>query len=602
MAVHSLSKLVENLRRTMIPQEVVASDGQLLGQFIAEEDGTAFTALVQRHGPMVWGVCRRIAAHHQDAEDAFQATFLVLARKAASVRPREMLANWLFGVARRTALKTRSTAGKRHSRERQVETMPEPEALEPPCWAELESLLDEELANLPDKYRTAVVLCDLECRKGKDVARQLKVPEGTLASRLRTGRIMLARRLVRRGVVLSGGALATILSQNAAPACVPVGLESSTIQAAVRSATGGTGAETVSSDAAALTNWTLKSMLLAKLKAILTTLLVVGTVALGGGVALRQANGARPPCDSKSPRGGEAGHAASPSTRSKGDENRNPVAPPVEEPAQRKKEQAQNVTYAVADLVMPISGLDPAAASNDKAANKTKEDWLIRKITATVSPKSWEDSGGTGSIRYSARDKSLVVANTPRVQAQVRYLLETMRRVQDVQVSIETHIISLSAATHRNLQGLLPQLKGGHAVLSQGEAFALLRKAQDAADTTVGPAPRVTLIPGQRVGVKLNPVEIVGAKPTELKFSALVAANLQDIEFEVWARVGKADFAKAIRLQDGATLAELQADGDRYLVLMATPSVLISLGEEPETGPANAPQPVSPPLDKSTKK
>ena len=102
-------------------------------------------------------------------------------------------------------------AAKRTTREKQVTTMPEPEAAEPGSWGNLESLIDQELATLPDKYRIAIVLCDLEGKKGKDVARQLKIPEGTLASRLRTGRVMLAKRLARQGVVLSGGALATVL-------------------------------------------------------------------------------------------------------------------------------------------------------------------------------------------------------------------------------------------------------------------------------------------------------------------------------------------------------------------------------------------------------
>src|ERR1700682_4542461 len=117
MAGHRLTKVIQSLRRTTLPGEASVSDGQLLDQFIEHQDEYAFAALVQRHSPMVWGVCRRIVAHHQDAEDAFQATFPVLARKATSIRPRALVANWLFGVAQRTALKAKTMAGKRHTRE-----------------------------------------------------------------------------------------------------------------------------------------------------------------------------------------------------------------------------------------------------------------------------------------------------------------------------------------------------------------------------------------------------------------------------------------------------------------------------------------------------
>src|SRR5439155_26822202 len=102
MAVHRLATVIEHLRRRSLPDEPSVSDGQLLDQFIEHQDERAFEALVQRHSPMVWGVCRRIVGHHQDAEDAFQATFLVLARRATSIRPRAMVANWLYGVAQRT--------------------------------------------------------------------------------------------------------------------------------------------------------------------------------------------------------------------------------------------------------------------------------------------------------------------------------------------------------------------------------------------------------------------------------------------------------------------------------------------------------------------
>src|SRR5262249_11851402 len=118
------------------------TDGQLLECFVARRDGAAFAALVRRHGPMVWGVCRRVLGDHHDAEDAFQAAFLVLVRKATSVVPREMVGNWLYGVAYQTALKARSMAGRREARERQVTHMPEPEVAEQDLWRDLQPLLD----------------------------------------------------------------------------------------------------------------------------------------------------------------------------------------------------------------------------------------------------------------------------------------------------------------------------------------------------------------------------------------------------------------------------------------------------------------------------
>src|SRR5262249_36774042 len=207
------------------------NDGQLLGDYLRSRDEAALAALVCRHGPMVWGVCRRVLRNHHDAEDAFQATFLVLVRKAASVVPREMVANWLFGVARQTALKARATTAKRGAREKQVTQVPEPAATDPSIREDLRPLLDQELCGLPDIYRVAIVLGDLEEKTRREAARQLGVPEGTLAARLTRGRVMLAKRLARRGLAVSGGVLAAVLAQNAASAGVPASLVSSTIQA-----------------------------------------------------------------------------------------------------------------------------------------------------------------------------------------------------------------------------------------------------------------------------------------------------------------------------------------------------------------------------------
>src|SRR5262249_23907846 len=186
------------------------TDGQLLGCFIATRDEASFAALVRRHGPMVLGVCRRVLHDFHAAEDAFQATFLVLACKAASVAKRESVGCWLYGTAYRTAMEARTMTARRRARERPMSDMPHPQVA-PAEAQDWRPLLDRELSLLPEKYRAAIVLCDLEGRARKEAARLLKVPEGTLSSRLATGRQLLARRLARRGVALSGGALAVAL-------------------------------------------------------------------------------------------------------------------------------------------------------------------------------------------------------------------------------------------------------------------------------------------------------------------------------------------------------------------------------------------------------
>ncbi len=261
--------VVRHLRRAAL-RGGDSSDGQLLESFLARRDEAAFEALLGRHGPMVWGVCRRVLRHEQDVEDAFQATFLVLARKAACVRPREAVGNWLYGVAYRAALKARDMNARRHTRERQAGR---PQALQPAADAEREellALLDAELSRLPDKYREPVVLCELEGRGRREVARQLGVPEGTLSSRLATARKLLAKRLARYGTALSVGALA-----GQAGAGVPRDLLGRTVRAL---SAGENSARVVT-----LTEGVVRAMLLSKLKVICVVALVLSA---GAGVNL----------------------------------------------------------------------------------------------------------------------------------------------------------------------------------------------------------------------------------------------------------------------------------------------------------------------------
>jgi RNA polymerase sigma factor (sigma-70 family) len=277
MPTNGLRKALDYLRHTLTAAEADVSDELLLRRFVAERDGTSFALLVQRHGPMVLGVCSRILGHRHDAEDAFQAAFLVLARKAGSVVKRASLAGWLYAVAYRIALDARALNARRREMERQVEVMPQPPVApaEPQDW---QPLLDRELSRLPEKYRVPVILCDLEGRPRREVARQLSLPEGTLSSRLATARRMLASRLARYGLSLSGGLLAAALSEGAS-AAVPSSLVTSTVQAALLAAAGQLAA---SLPAAALMRGVLQSMFIAKLKLMAGAMMVVTALGATG--------------------------------------------------------------------------------------------------------------------------------------------------------------------------------------------------------------------------------------------------------------------------------------------------------------------------------
>jgi RNA polymerase sigma factor (sigma-70 family) len=273
--------VLEHLRRVVLAN---GTDGQLLEEYLRRRDEAALSALVRRHARMVWCVCRRTLSNHHDAEDAFQATFLVLVRKASSIRPREMVGNWLYGVAHQTARKARATVAKRQAREKQVSRIPEPTASPPSEFGpDQEALLDQELSRLPDKFRAVLVLCDLQGKPRKEVARQLNIPEGTLSSRLTTARAKLAKRLTRHGLAVSAGVVATTLSRQAASAGVPPSVVCSTIKAVSLWAAGQAGTSVISVQAAALAEGVLKAMLFNNLRAASAVLVIVALVGIGSG-------------------------------------------------------------------------------------------------------------------------------------------------------------------------------------------------------------------------------------------------------------------------------------------------------------------------------
>ena len=269
------------------------SDRQLLESFASLRDEAAFAALVERHGALVWGVCRRVLGRDQDAEDAFQATFLVLARKAGSVRWRQEIANWLYAVAVRVAHRARSRAQKQRCLESEAVAVAKANEVPDSDSFELIEMVDEEVSRLPEKYRKPVVLCCLEGKTYAEASRLLGWPEGTTSARLSRARHLLRRRLTRRGLALSGAAAAILTGTGSAAAAVPAGFAEITARAAPLFAAH----QAISGPAVTLAEGILEAMFLTRLKITVVVLLTLGV--LGAGLGLRAQPGGSQAADPK---------------------------------------------------------------------------------------------------------------------------------------------------------------------------------------------------------------------------------------------------------------------------------------------------------------
>jgi RNA polymerase sigma factor (sigma-70 family) len=289
--------LLGHLRRLLDVQGLgQLSDRDLLRRFAARHDEAAFAALLGRHGPMVLRACQRVLHHAQDAEDVFQATFLVLARKAAAGW-NESVAGWLHEVAHRLALKVRTGTARRQARERRRDERPPGDPLEEITGRELVAVIDEELGRLPEKYRTPLVLCLLEGHTRDEAARLLGYSVRTVKRRLERGRGLLGARLTRRGLAPSAALTGALLAPAAAPA-VPAGLLQSTLNAAVLPAAAD---GLVRAPVVALTQGALKAMFWTKCKLVAMTCLTAAVVGLGTGAVVWQRGGASAAEDPGSP-------------------------------------------------------------------------------------------------------------------------------------------------------------------------------------------------------------------------------------------------------------------------------------------------------------
>ncbi len=289
MAHAQLNSVLGHIRGLAAPPAAGCwSDAQLLERFLLRHDQAAFAALVKRYGPLVQKVCWRVLHHAEDVEDAFQATFLVLARNAASIKKRETLAGWLYGAAYRTALRARRDAGRRRHHEREARRMPQGQPPLDAAWRELQAILDEEIANLPEKYRVVFVLCCLESKSKPEAAGQLGLKEGTVSSRLAHARKRLQQRLTRRGLALSAVLAAVAVSEKASLA----GLSAATVRTTTKAALDFRNhiAGALSAHATNLAEGVSKAMTIAKFKTATVILLTVSFLAAGAGIlAQRQA-------------------------------------------------------------------------------------------------------------------------------------------------------------------------------------------------------------------------------------------------------------------------------------------------------------------------
>jgi RNA polymerase sigma factor (sigma-70 family) len=293
MTPHRLNPVLRHVRSIGGDRTANLPDAVLLARFAASGDEAAFTVLVRRHGPMIFGLCRRLIVDHHAAEDAFQATFLLLAKKARWLRQPDRLGPWLYGVARRVALKVRAKAIRR----REVAPVDVPAAAAPEI-NDLRPVLDAAIARLPSRYRVPVVLCYLQGLTYAEAAERLRCPPGTVATRLSRARDKLRILLVRQGVAPAAGALTAVLTPDATAALVTDELLRTTTRWAAALACGSMAS--IPSTIVTLTREAGQTMMLDKLK-VLAALVVLGVAGTGAGVALSRPVGSEAPAKPDAP-------------------------------------------------------------------------------------------------------------------------------------------------------------------------------------------------------------------------------------------------------------------------------------------------------------
>ncbi len=351
MTMARTSAVLRHIRELSASAPSATDDRQLLERFTARRDEAAFEALVRRHGPMVLDVCRRVLHNAHDAEDAFQATFLVLARKAGSIRKRESISGWLYRVGYHMALKARASAAARHKREAQVARPEGTDPLAELTGRELLAVFDEQLQGLPECERVALVLCYLEGKTCDEAAREAGCSESTLKRRLERGKGRMRTRLARRGIALPAALLAAGLATSA-KAVVPAPLTAIAVQAGLLAVAGRPAGDLASATAAALAKDAIDAMTVSKVKTVGVLLLAVTLLGVGTGLLATGAPDAPLPLQS-------------PAAREEA------KAPPCAEPKAADDKKVMTVTGRVLDGDgRPLPGAEVAVLATDKVGRR----------------------------------------------------------------------------------------------------------------------------------------------------------------------------------------------------------------------------------------
>ena len=415
MAGSSYGAVVQQIDRLFRRgNEATLPEWQLLHRYLSARDESAFEAIVARHGPMVLGVCRRVLRDPDAVEDAFQATFLVLVRKARTLGERDAIGHWLYGVAHRVALRARGDSARRQVREQTGTPCTALAAMENSEGAELASILDEELSRLPAKYRAPIVLCYLEGLTHEAAASQLGWPVGTVKGRLARARDLLRGRLARRGLAPGAAVVAAALSAHT-PAAAAEPLILATVRAASQTTAGRLTGSLVSAAAARLTEGVLSTMFVSKVKLSAVVGVSLGGLVLGAWALAQQGGGQpRDGAPQSANRPAASGKESHPNDAKLGglDLSRSALALAEDDGADRLKEQA-----LIGALEKPIA-LQFKGATLRNALKQIKANTHERSLPTPagipiyVDPAGLEEAGATinSPVSWPTKDAPLRVA------------------------------------------------------------------------------------------------------------------------------------------------------------------------------------------------